>query len=1311
MSASENDGTRLQGSTLGLTSDGELVRLSVGGSVGGDPAGQAGGIEAISGTDRYTEDGTELGRGGIGRVYAAFDRQLGREVAVKVLLTEGAGTDGNLSAVERRFVHEARITGQLEHPAIVPVHELGSRPDGSLYYTMKRVRGRTLGEAIRSAGSLEARLGLLSHVLDACQALAYAHSRGVVHRDLKPANVMVGGFGDTVVLDWGLAKHVGDAPIEDDRLARELATLSQVNRGQTVVGTALGTPAYMSPEQARGEVDAIDARSDVWGLGTLIYEVLCNRPPYVGDPTTTMERAQKGEVVPVVQQEPQVPPDLAAIVDKALARDPEDRYPDAAGLAEDLESWMQGRRVRAFRYGTLDLLKRLVLRNRPLSAAVALGLVASVVGGIALFDAWRIAEARAVEAAANEREAHASLSVAYAERAHELLDGDSPTEAAVFAAAAMLHSPHVPDGPWFDPAKADRMELARLRGLVADARDLHQVEHVATWGPAGRRIRYTEVSADGRYAAVQRGGGNVDIVDLDSGTIAHRVQIQTQTIQGLAWLADGTLLVPSADALELQIITPDGKVVRSFPHRLQENGLRMVTSVDATPDGSRIVLQAEGWVVVFDGIAGTFIHAYGSIDFPSGLVLAPDGERLLLPGQQHQAALYETTTGRIIRDWKQHSVPTDAVFVGEHLVVATPQGLRTFAASDGAPLELRTDVAANRVSLSGDGTTLLVDEPGGPALRDAHTFERIEVLPRPTNGRHVFAELGGNRRMLIAESGVGGFLLSYRRRERAPARFQPPILPIALAASPDGAVIGVGDPSTAVVLDATTGELRARVDSVTGPYALPGVGGDTLVVTDAAHHLALFDTRDPANPTLRAPARRPAREDVILMRFPGVGPGGGEAALSTKGLVAFSKVPGPVVLYDLQTGEAQGTLPLSETVEQVVFSHEGDRVAVCGGDAVRTYAVPAIGLLDTWVLPRPCASVAWSPDGERLVAADANGGVQQLDPGGEVSDPQFFPPPLKVGWPAAGVLVEEATQLHLLDDAGIPYRTLQRRETGASHTLATVGTSGAVWFGEGQFVRRADLAALSERTPQERLDRAQEVLGLRLQGFKLELERREPPPAMTDPRILNGKALTSDQGYVVHGRARLIDRQTLEPFGEPSPIRHDGTFALRVPPGVDAEVGVLLEAAGYPPHVVLAPWQRAGGQAVTVMLTASGSKLIHALTGNPRQPGTSSLGVFAQYTDGTRAPAPVGCAVISAEPELRAIYTAGSGDSALSSRPHTHPREGIGVMLNVPQVPHTLTVTAGDRSESIDLPVLPPDYAATVFVPFMGSDPTPEDCH
>jgi tRNA A-37 threonylcarbamoyl transferase component Bud32 len=262
----------------------------------------------------------ELGRGGIGRVVVAHDRFLGRDVAMKEVLSEHTSNPNvattRIVALEQRFLREARLTGQLEHPAIVPVFELGRRLNGGLYYTMQRVRGRTLAELLNEARSLKKRLELVTSYLTTCQAIAYAHSRAVVHRDIKPQNVMVGPFGETYVLDWGLARVKG----RSDPRASDLKLQPDIT-GNVLEGGAIGTPSYMSPEQAGGKVDEIDERSDVWCLGAVLYEVLTGTPPFTGtSPFDVLGKILKDPVLPVRELEPEAPKELVAIAEKALQR-------------------------------------------------------------------------------------------------------------------------------------------------------------------------------------------------------------------------------------------------------------------------------------------------------------------------------------------------------------------------------------------------------------------------------------------------------------------------------------------------------------------------------------------------------------------------------------------------------------------------------------------------------------------------------------------------------------------------------------------------------------------------------------------------------------------------------------------------------------------------------------------------------------------------------------------------------------------------------------------------------------------------------
>lgn len=305
----------------------------------------------------------ELGRGGAGRVVVARDHFLSRDVAMKELhreITQNVKFDTlHVRNLESRFLREARVTGQLEHPSIVPVYELGRRRDGTLYYTMRRVRGRTLAQALADAPSREGRLTFVPDLLNACRALAAAHHRDVVHRDLKPQNVMLGPHGETYVMDWGLARVIGRA----DR-ARSNVQLAPDLTGGRDLGP-VGTPSYMSPEQAQGNRDDLDARSDVWGLGAMLFEILTGRAPYVGrSPWEVLAEVRSSPPPRVLSLEPLAPPELVAVCERALAWNRDHRYANADELASELEAFLAGRRVQAYEYTFREVATRVLKRHR-----------------------------------------------------------------------------------------------------------------------------------------------------------------------------------------------------------------------------------------------------------------------------------------------------------------------------------------------------------------------------------------------------------------------------------------------------------------------------------------------------------------------------------------------------------------------------------------------------------------------------------------------------------------------------------------------------------------------------------------------------------------------------------------------------------------------------------------------------------------------------------------------------------------------------------------------------------------------------------
>ncbi len=323
-------------------------------------------------------------KGGLGHVSVALDKELNREVALKEIQGQFSGSEES----RFRFVQEAEITGSLEHPGIVPVYGLGRFQDGRPFYVMRLIRGDSLKEAIRDFHSKASRneerslalRQLLGRFVDVCNAVEYAHSRGVLHRDLKPGNIMLGRYGETLVVDWGLAKSV----TRDDR-QRGSGEMTLVPSGSgstlTVDGQTVGTPAYMSPEQAEGKLDTLGPATDVYSLGATLYCLLTGQSPFSGlKGFQLLPRVIKGDFPEPRKVNSKIPAALEAICLKAMARIPDDRYADPTELALDVERWMADEPISVYSEPWTERLARIVRRNksRAVVAAAAVLLLTAV---------------------------------------------------------------------------------------------------------------------------------------------------------------------------------------------------------------------------------------------------------------------------------------------------------------------------------------------------------------------------------------------------------------------------------------------------------------------------------------------------------------------------------------------------------------------------------------------------------------------------------------------------------------------------------------------------------------------------------------------------------------------------------------------------------------------------------------------------------------------------------------------------------------------------------------------------------------------
>jgi serine/threonine protein kinase/FtsZ-binding cell division protein ZapB len=325
--------------------------------------------------------------GGLGEVFTARDEELGREVALKRMRRLAASSP----ARSRRFQFEAEITGRLDHPGVVPVYGLGRDASGRLYYAMRFIRGQTLQQAIEqfhriapSGNDFGARAiafqKLLRSFLAVCQTIGYAHSRNVIHRDLKPANIMLGNYGETLVVDWGLAKRLDEQAAASGPTPETAEGAAPPVADQTILGQVKGSPAYMSPEQAEGRTDAIGPRSDVYSLGATLYTILAGKPPFAEMAIhDLLDAVRRGDFPAPRRVRSDVPPALEAVCLKAMRRHPADRYATALELAAEVEHWLADDPVSAWREPWTWRARRWLKRHRTLATSGLTTLLATLV--------------------------------------------------------------------------------------------------------------------------------------------------------------------------------------------------------------------------------------------------------------------------------------------------------------------------------------------------------------------------------------------------------------------------------------------------------------------------------------------------------------------------------------------------------------------------------------------------------------------------------------------------------------------------------------------------------------------------------------------------------------------------------------------------------------------------------------------------------------------------------------------------------------------------------------------------------------------
>lgn len=669
--------------------------------VGGTESESASHPFGVSQSTRY-QPVAELGKGGMGRVVSAMDRRLQRQIAFKQVSAEVRDRPG----MEQRLAREAWITAALDHPAIVPVFDAGQAPDGSLYYTMRLVRGRALTVAIHEAPGMPERLGLLRHFLAACEAVAYAHSQGILHRDLKPDNILVGEFGETQVADWGLARWIKEAESQPE-------VLCVSGSETTAVGAIVGTPAYMSPEQAAGL--AASPRSDVFSLGVVLYEIVAGHAPLHGsDAAETLAALRNGQIPSLITKQPDAPPELVAIIDKAMAPDPAARYQDARALAADIGHYLDGSRVAAHHYTLLQVIRRLALKWRGplLVAAVSLALLLLLAGwavrrtriernvAIAAEHRTRLALAetdgllarslmeQALSAQSEEAQPEAEVLAA-----HSLTLAESPEARGVLATFSLMSRPRLmdrgslpscqvlrprrdgavlcvefdgvsvwgelplrklwqqkfkaQDATWLDEGRQVVVTTDRLRAHLLDAQNgqpLGQVEGILV-GPRG-----FAPSSQGAIALLQNVDG-LSVIDAVSRSIRQLLPCGGPGSHLASTVSQsGDRVATICIDGTLVVMGADGRPLHRLPTGLvgdRSGGCALSLSNDGR---LAVVVSLEGDIVVADLLRGvTKVHRRLNGGVIHGMSFSPDGQRLLLMGDRGGPILWHPSTGQVLR--------------------------------------------------------------------------------------------------------------------------------------------------------------------------------------------------------------------------------------------------------------------------------------------------------------------------------------------------------------------------------------------------------------------------------------------------------------------------------------------------------------------------------------------------------------------------------------------------------------------------------------------------------------------------------------